>query len=301
MARQRQATWENLGTAITTATSIEDALHQASLDFTVTKTPLYAELNNQSILIPNKKATVRTDTNEPLGVVSNDYEVCQNVEAFNFVNYISNDLRFEKAGITKAGLVYVITKLPDVQILNDSFTPYLIFQNSFNGLASLKAAISPLRIVCQNQFAISFANAANTITLKHTSTLQGRLQTAREAFAETNTYMQRMSQEAERLALKPYTQAQFSRFVENLLPINIDMSDKQQERIMKARADLLNAYIVDDNQNFRGTAWGAMNAISDYLTHKEPLRHTEISDEKSFMTVTFAPQLLQQFYNSVAL
>lgn len=62
---------------------------------------------------------------------------------------------------------------------------------------------------------------------------------------------------------------------------------------------LLNAYNAEDNQNFRGTAWGMVNAFSDYITHIDPSRKTEKSDVSKFINVTFNSGLMNNFIEMV--
>ena len=272
----------------------------AKLNFTVEKAPLIVNYKDTQIEVSKRSITVRTDTNEALGVVSSDYEICQNEQAFDFVNYVSGDLKFDRAGMTHSGMVYVIASLPEVKVFSDSFTPYLIFQNGFNGYYPVKVAIAPLRIVCQNQMSIAFMNANNTITLRHNSTLGERLVAAKATFLETANYMQEFTRQAEILATKKFSEEKFNCFVYDCLPIAADMTDLQRERVMAARQKLFEAYKVDDNMNFRGTAWGAINALSDWLTHREPSRHSAKAADNRFMAVTFKPVVLQQLFEQVA-
>ena len=62
---------------------------------------------------------------------------------------------------------------------------------------------------------------------------------------------------------------------------------------------LLNAYNAEDNQNFRGTQWGLINAFSDYITHVDPARKTNKSNISKFVNVTFNNGLMNNFINMV--
>lgn len=297
---ERTTTWQGIGQDVSQAEKIEEVLESANLNFTVEKTPLIVDYQGAKVEVPNRSVTVRSDIKEALGVVSSDYAICQNADAFDFVNYVSGDLKFEKAGMTHHGMVYIIAALPEVKVLSDSFTPHLIFQNSFNGLYPVKVAIAPLRIVCQNQMSIAFVDASNTITLRHSNQLEYKLTAAKATFLETANYMQEFTKQAEKLATKKFSVEQFNCFVYDCLPINADMTDLQKERIMTARQKIYDAYMNDDNTNFRGTAWGAINGLSDWLTHKEPSRNTSKIAENQFMAVTFKPVMLQQLFERVA-
>ena len=170
----RTTTWSRIGTDVTTATDLEQVMAAAGLNYNVSIRPLKVDIGEaEFVSVSDKNVTVNDSTKEVLGIVGKNYNVCQNVEAFDFVNYISEDLSFERAGQTSTGMVYIIAKLPDMEILNDKFTPYVIFQNGHNGMYTVKTTICPLRIVCQNQFNYSFREYTNnTISMRHNNSLE---------------------------------------------------------------------------------------------------------------------------------
>lgn len=284
----RTSTWENIGTNLTVTDNITAALKEADLDYEVTKAEIYTK---DGLLIPDYVATVREDTGKYLGVVSPNYGIIQNRDAFDFVNYIDEDIKFVKAGITGTGMVYVIGKLPTSDILGDTFEPYAIFQNSHNGKYSVKSTICPLRIVCQNQFNYAFKHSANTVTVRHSKSVEDRLTDAREVLKGIYGYMGTLNDEAERLAAVKVDTTMFERYLETAFHIDEDQSRARTAQIIR-REEFLKAYKQDDNANFRGTAWGIVNALADYSTHKTPLRKTENIAENTFLDVTFHPVMM---------
>ena len=65
------------------------------------------------------------------------------------------------------------------------------------------------------------------------------------------------------------------------------MNAFKRNRIVTARDAFMAAYESDDNQNFKGTAWGIVNAYTDYITHKEASGQIQTRDEGKFVKVTF--------------
>lgn len=290
MTETRTATWFNLGENVEGLSSLDDVLKKSKLDYNVIKTPIYTDSQNNKLSIDGVNATVIEGTNKVLGIVSSKYEICQNREAFDFVNYIDGDLKFVNAGMTRGGLVYIISELPEVNILGDSFKPHVIFQNGFNGGISIKAAICPLRIVCQNQFNISFKETNNSISIRHTSTMQDKLLQAREVMRDTASYMKTLTEEAEKYANIKLSKKQVSDILNDFFPIVEQMSDRQKNSIERKKLEFTQAYNCDDNSNFRGTAWGIINAASDFITHYKS-RNTDKYLENRFTYVTFFPAL----------
>lgn len=294
----RYATWSSIGTDVSEKKNLETVLKEANLDFNVVKMPLFVK-NNTDLTIPGYSAAVVEGTDRVLGIVSDTYKICQNRDAFDFVNYIDEEIEFIRAGQTYSGLVYVIAKLPQVTILGDTFTPNVIFQNGFNGGIAIKAAIVPLRIVCQNQFNLAFKEANSTVVVNHTTNMDGRLKDAREVLRATSSYMNNLNREAESLAIKKISATSVQKVLDKFFPIREDMTPRQAFQVDDRRSRFLNAYNSDDNRNFKGSAWAMINAYSDYLTHIEPSRKSSNWMENRFMSVSFNPSRVSEFYEYV--
>jgi len=117
----------------------------------------YIDLNNPDILnhveieVPNFYATVRTDTEQVLGIVGNDYNVKQNMEAFKAFDVIvgGDGTMYETAGAPGKGERFFITaKLPSYLRVgkDDIIENYIFTTSSHDGTASITAA-STIRIV----------------------------------------------------------------------------------------------------------------------------------------------------------
>lgn len=294
----RATTWENIGEDVSSATNISEALTNAGLNYTVSKKPIYTSFEDKTILIPDRMATVVDGTEKVCGIVSPRYEVCQNIDAFDFVDNIEG-VQFVKAGETGTGMIYVIGKLPDVTVLGDTFTPYVIFQNGHNGMYTLKTTICPLRIVCQNQFNMAFRESPNTISIQHSRQLTGKIAEAKKIITNTARYMQNFGNTAEELAmLKLGKDSDIKNIINAFFTISETDSDIQVRNTQAKRDELYQAYKADDNANFEGTVWGLVNGFSDYITHKE-VRNTKSKDESKFMTVTFDPAMFTKFLTHV--
>ncbi len=85
--------------------------------------------------------------------------------------------------------------------------------------------------------------------------------------------------------------------VNQIFPIYADMSDKQMERVNMAKSMFYEAVNCEDNANFKGTAWGLINAYTDYMTHAPALRNTKSIAENKFINVTFDGRLMSNFMN----
>ena len=291
---ERMSTFANLGIDISRANNIQTALADANLDYIVEGSPIYRKWNGTEVENPDFMETVRLTDGHSYGVVSKSYGIVQNTDAFDFVNYINAPISFVKGGETKGGMVYIISKLEDMEILGDKFTPYVLFRNSFNGAYSLDACVCPLRIVCQNQFNISFKETNNTIHLKHSKNINDKMREAQFVLANTVNYLDTLKKKAEQFAGQKLGMGDVSAILDNLFPINEKMSDRQKAVIIDKKTAFFNAYNAEDNRAFRGTAWGIINACTDFYTHEKPVRQTATAEENRFISVTFDPKIMQK-------
>ena len=102
---RRVAPWSGLGTDISGCSTVNDALWEAGLDWTVEQRPIQTMVPNQ-IVIPGFKANIRKHDDEVLGIVTDTdrYKVIQNEEAFSFVDSLVDEgVQFQKAGQFQGG------------------------------------------------------------------------------------------------------------------------------------------------------------------------------------------------------
>ena len=266
----RQVSWANIGNDITQAQDIRDALSIAGLDYTVKSCDAMYNVDGETYPILGRKVTYKeSDPSKIFGIVSNTYQICQNEDAFDFINYIDEDVKYLKAGETYNGLVYIIGELPEVSVLGDTIKPNIIFQNSHNGLGSIKSTICMLRVVCQNQFAHAFKDSVNGISIRHASTMDEKLIAARETIRQTYNYIKSYKNNANKFATTKITDRDLQNIIQTLIVKTTDRDIMMRPNNVIKINKFLNAYNADDNTNFRGSAWGIINAFTDYSTHAE--------------------------------
>lgn len=287
---QRIATWGGIGTNVNT-NSIDEVLKLAKLDYTVDLQPVFTKIGEKEVDIPSRRAVVRND-GHVYNTVSSSYVPIQNKEAFDFLHSIDSDIRYVKGGETAGGLIYIIGELREMDILGDKFKLYAIFQNSHNARYQLAATICPLRIVCQNQFNISFKESESTILIRHTKNIGNKVAVAAETLRNINEYTKSFEEHAKKFAQQKITPDGVEKFLDFMFPERPNMTQASIERLELEKAKFMKAYNTDDNQNFQGTAWGLINGLTDYITHSTFTRKVENADEKKFVSTILDPKKL---------
>jgi phage/plasmid-like protein (TIGR03299 family) len=279
----RTATWTNIGYDIRKATTVEEALKLSHLDYTVEKVPCFLA---DGTPIPGAFCTKKENSLETFGVVGKEFSIIQNIEGFDFINaLVGEGLTFLKAGENRK-MVWIIGQLPTIDILGDKITPHVIFQNSHGGNTTLKATIAPLRIICQNQFNLTFRKADNKISLRHTSSIKDRLHTAETVLAQNSIYLDEFKKKAEEMASAKVSKNQVDSLLDGIFEVKADFNPTQVRRMEEKRERFLAAYQAEDNQNFIGTQWGLINAYTDFVTHKPLRKNTEQARENHFIKTT---------------
>lgn len=289
---ERTTTWNDVkGFTPTEMGTAETLCKNAGIDYDVTAMDI---LRADGVLIPDKKALVRSSDNKTLAVNSSKYNIITHPDAFSIIDDIDG-FNVKKIGDTGNGTGYIIgTFGDDVEILGDKFTPYIVARNSFDGTSGIQAAICPLRIVCQNQLNMAFKEAKNTINIKHTYSATARLEEAREVMKTATKYINTLNDKAREFAGIKVTESEFNTLVNALFPIKDDMTDRVKTNLAEKVNLFRNAYLAEDNRAFKGTLWGCVNAYSDYITHSPIKRKTETATENKFMAVTFNPMAMAE-------
>ena len=269
-----------LGTVdISKATSVEEALEYARLNWEVVPSKVYDE---KGIEIPGFVANQRSDTGDTLGIVSSKYSIIQNREAFDFVNELplQGDFTFTSAGIFNNGkAAWVMGKLPQESILGDEVDNNLVFVNSHDGSTGVKIMMTPIRVICSNMLNLAMREASRSWNTKHTRYAMNRLEEARYTLGLANKYMEKLKEEAERLSSLKVTEGQ----IEAILFKN----------------NFFSCYNASDISKFKGTAWGAINAMADLIDHNDPGRMTNNYYANHWKKLVNGHNTFDRFYNEI--
>lgn len=292
---KRNLPWNQFGTNIEKATSIEEAMRMAALDWEVVSNPIY---NAQGMEIPNFKANTRTDDGSVLGIVGNRYKIVQNKTAFTFTeDLLGEGMQYEMAGVFHRGTaVWVLAKLPETKILDDKFDQHLVFINSHDGKGSVKVSSLPIRIVCSNALNVNLKKAQRTWAANHASNIGYRLEEAKATLKLANNYINNLAVEADRLANKKFSDTEFEALLDKIYPVETNDSDRKMRNIASIKEGMFTCLEAPDIKQYRGTAYGILNAVTDYVDHCEPNRKTSTFDEARWQSISTGHSIVDKVY-----
>lgn len=296
----RKIPWHGLGTIVAEAPTSVDAIRLAGLDWTVEQEPIYTQFNE---LVEGHKANVRSSDRKVLGVVSDRYKVVQNVDAFSFTDeLLGKGVRYETAGSLMEGRkVWLLARLSKEYIFaGERISPYLVFSNTHDGSGSVKVAITPVRVVCNNTLNLALSTAKRSFSMIHMGKIQDKIQEAKDTLFMAEEYMDCLGVEFEQLRRQKVTDAQVKEYIEQLLPMEKEPTPIQSKNIIRLREDMMKRYYdAPDLQKVGNNAYRFINAVSDFATHSNPLRRTANYNENLFVRTVDGNPLIDKAYQLV--
>ena len=336
---RKERAWHGLGQVFDGQLSVKEALELSHADYKVemqnvfAMTPalkdamLHDKVNPDLILdaiIEGKKATMRMDTNQTLGVVSEQYGVVQNCDAFKFIDTLctggsGNTPVIECAGVLGHGeRVFITAKFPEQIILDnktdDRVDMYVVFTTSHDGTGAVNCMVTPTRVVCNNTLNFAMRNNAGKISLRHTSGINGRLDLTKKENAEFafktlnmfNIYEKSLKQAFEHLRNIRLSEKELDNILAEVLlsdnnvklfkesGINHpDISTRGRNQFNAVKQAMEKGVGQDFGE--RGTAMWALNGLTTYYQNEANFR----DDEQKFLNIMqgTAANKVQKFYD----
>ncbi|MDE5938454.1 MAG: DUF932 domain-containing protein [Lachnospiraceae bacterium] len=296
----RETPWHGLGTKVMEAPSSADALRLAGLDWKVVQESVYTANGER---VPGFYANIRDKDRRTLGVVSDRYKVVQNEEAFAFTDALLGEgVRYETAGSLQNGRkVWILARLPHSYIISgEQVDPYLVFSNTHDGTGSIRAAVTPVRVVCCNTLNLALDTAKRSWACVHTGDIRGKITDARETLSLAGAYMEALGKKFDELQKKRLTDSQIKDLIEVLLPLEEEDS-KKARNVMRNREDLRARYYdAPDLKGVGKNAYRFINAVSDFATHAKPIRRTANYQENLFARTIEGHPMIDKAYQMVS-
>lgn len=290
--------WHKLGTVVTEAPTIKEALHLSGMDWNVQLKSVYCKVGPKTITYPNRKAVIRMDNLAPIGMVGPNYKPLQNVEAFEMFEPLieSGKVTLETAGTLFNGQrTFILAKITDDYMSEvepgDPVVKYILLSNSHDGSTAVKVGFTPIRVVCNNTLSgAECSEASKLVRVYHQGDVKTNVQSVMEIVDVVNKQFMATTEQYKILAKKPinskdlqkYVRAVFSQVSVEKIVESYDNEQLFEELQTKTREKLIpiitEIFENDPNHN----AWGMYNAVNGYFNH-----HFSKSEERNMNTLAF--------------
>jgi len=296
--------WHGLGQIVDQYPTSAEAIKYAGLDYEVIKSPLFTWQRDETVgdngeiiegsqmPVPHHFATVRTDNHAVLGVVGKDYEIVQNVNAFEFFDAIvggGDGILYETAGaLGKGERIFITAKLPGYLRVGkqDMIEQYLLLTTSHDGFGSITAAFTPVRVVCQNTLNAAMRNHSNSIKIRHTASANDRLKQAHKLMGISSNLGSELEGLLNNWAHIKITDKEVKRLIQIAMSPNKEvLKNLAQDKVDELSTTYTN--IVDNVYEYAlgsptqqmettaGTIFGAYNAITGYFQNVRTFKDGE--------------------------
>lgn len=274
MVYVREKPWHGLGVRVEEAMTSEEAIEKAGLNWSIVGKPVFDENGKP---IKGYVANTRDTDGSVMGIVSGRYSVVQNAEAFAFTDaLIGEGIRYETAGSLRSGKrIWLLGKMPERYILGDKVEPYICFTNTHDGTGAVRACMTPIRVVCNNTLNLALKDAARSWSTPHRGDIKTRLEEARQTLQLAEQYMIALDEAADRLANEKMDMGQVDAALDKMFAVDNDATARQKKTANEAKEQIIVCMLRPDIKQFLGTKWGFINAVSDYVGHGDPARHTK--------------------------
>lgn len=293
----REKPWHGLGVRVENAPGSKEALAVAGLDWRVIQKKI---MTQDKTLVPGFKANIRETDHQVLGVVTDRYKVVQNCDAFAFTDgLLGEGITYETAGSLQNGRrIWILAKLPQRYIISgDEITPYLVFMNSHDGSGAIKAAMTPVRVVCMNTLNLALATAKRSWSTNHVGNIRGKMEDARYTLLYADRYMTELGKAVDQLNRQKLSDRQVYEYIDALFPLVENATEIQKKNLLRMKEEVKMRYFdAPDLRHVGKNGYRFVNAVSDFATHAKPLRETANYKENLFARTVDGNALIDKAY-----
>jgi phage/plasmid-like protein (TIGR03299 family) len=322
MAYTGETPWHGLGQILQPGASMEQWLEATGMDsWTIRRTkPMYYADRAQKDLRTDDDMVflVRSDTGEKLGYVSNDYNVVQPAEMLEFFRDLTADSGFtiETAGVLFGGKKFWALAKIQTAMLNgwDQIGAYLLLSSSADGSRATEGRETVTRVVCHNTISMAWGEQSDKVVrISHRerfnhAQVKKRLGLVQEHFDQ-------FVEAANDLSKAKVSEAAAEEFVLKLLRPTKEAVDlmaqeapadtlaallERSPHVPKAQEEDLETLLrrprgADDilglffgggegsgRKGAAGTAWGLVNAVTEYVDHHATAKSTDHLLERAY-------------------
>jgi phage/plasmid-like protein (TIGR03299 family) len=285
-----QVPWHGLGTAVEREVTAAAAIKLGGLDWELEKQPIFlkgaAEVDNIPVVgqcIDNRQAIVRKTDNQIMGVVTDQYQIIQNSECFDFMDSIIGEGQavYHTAGSLFGGrIVFLTVKLPEDAVVGpDKISKYILLYTAHDGSQSLSVRWTPVRVVCANTLEFAKYECSQVFNIRHRSNYKTKLEEAREVLEMTDHYYKRMEVQFNKMLDAKFSTGNMVGFLKDLFPVEEDKirrSTAAASKIVK-----MTELFADGigHKEIAGTRWAAYNAVTEFVDHHATYRAREGVDK----------------------
>lgn len=283
--------------------TLAEVLDVSGHNFQVAKVPLYLPDGTE---VPNKMATINKDTGDYLGTVGRDYTIVQPIDFYGLANAFEAETgaKAVQTVTLKGGAVMGINFQLNTReyVAGDPVRMNFLMMTAFNMQYSVLGRALSNRLACLNQL----PSSTKLFDIKHTRFVADRLSLALRMISYFGAEQKVFDTKMKALANYNLSERDAVTWFQGLFGKR-KKNSKRSDSLLRNRTEdfvhLLTAGRGTDLAGVRGTAYGALNALTEWVNHSRSTRVRGDRDEaevKWEATIFGSGQnLMQKGFNSL--
>ena len=282
MAYAGEKPWHGLGNKLTTLQPIDVWKRQAGMDWMIEESEVRYITGNHTVgaihSFPEQKVLYRSDTKRPLAVVSKRFQVVQPEEVLEFYRDLTeySGFELETAGVLKEGRKFwALARTGQSATLKgrDRVDGYLLLATACDGTLATTAQFTSVRVVCNNTLRVALGNGNGAIKVPHRSQFDPDAVKRQLGITVSSWdgFVARMKALVDR-------------------PVDPDSVEGLLRRVLTYQGQDRKAAVVNEQAvasvralfegggrgamlaSSRGTAWGLLNSVTEFVDHHRRAR-----------------------------
>lgn len=307
MAYTGERPWHGLGNLLAPQQPIEVWKKQAGMDWQIEEAEVRYVTGSNNIGVinafPDNKVLYRSDTKAPLSVVSKRFQVVQPGEILEFYRDLTacNGFELETAGVLREGRKFwALARTGQSTTLKgrDKVDGYLLLATACDGTLATTAQFTSVRVVCNNTLSIAVGNGNGAIKVPHRSQFDPDAVKRQLGITVSSWdgFVTRMKALVDRPVDPDSVEGLLRRVLTYQAP-DSKVTVVNEQALAAVRALYEGGGRGAQLASSRGTAWGLLNSVTEYVDHHRRAR----SDDHRRDAAWFGPgaQMKQRAWDEV--
>lgn len=271
VAYQGEVPWHGHGQKVDPKASVDEWAKAGGLDHEVYASRVeYLSQTGKARSFSNRKVLYRSDTNEPLSIVSDSYKIVQPKEVLEFFRKLvdSHRMEIDTVGSLKGGkVVWAQAKYCEGMdvVDGDKLEPRVLFATSYDRTCCTTAKHVATRVVCANTISIAFGEETFGIAIPHSNIVD--ISKVRLEMGLAASKWEDFMLGAKRMASTMLNDNEAELVLVDLLPVSdIPVRDTKAYKAIIRLFD--EGSIGSDIPGVAHTAWDLLNCVTQYVDHE---------------------------------
>lgn len=292
MAFVGQVPWHGLGNQLNADANIETWIRAANMNWEIRSAPVKIEVEYGDPADPTREVKTfsrrvglyRSDVGLPLSIVGDGYKVVQPRQVLEFFRELVSAFGFtlETAGTLKNGrYLWALARLNEHAVVldpRDKVRSFLLLATACDGKFATTGQFTGVRVVCNNtlQYALGLGvgEDAHEKAVKISHMIEFDPVKMKDALGLAHGSFAVFMEQARRLASTPMPTNDAARYFTLLVgDPTLEAGHVDQPRtVAKLMTNYEGSPSIRDIQGAAGTAWGAVNAVTQFIDFQRPDR-----------------------------